>query len=177
MVRLRARLQIQAALGEILAKSLLEDFEAIFFLDDLPAFLTEFGPEWFVAQQALEGLCEGGRIARWDEETVHAVFYQVGGTAGFGADDGFAESHGFEKDEAETFAGARGGENVRAGVAGGEFLARDAFEEMYGVGDVQVVAIFFRRGRSSPPPTATKFKVGNAGRSWATARINSSAPL
>ena len=89
-------------------------------------------------KQALEGLRERLRIARRDEEAVDAVFDQVGGAAGFRADDGFAESHGFEKDEAETFAGAGEGENVRAGVAGGEFLARDAFQEMDGGGDVQV---------------------------------------
>ena len=122
-----------------------EHLECKFAADDFPAVVSELGAQSFIAQQAIESFGKQPRVARRDQQAIDAVLHEIRDTAARRSDHRAAEGHCLQENQPKSLARARQSENVGAGVAGRQFLARKVVQKMDAVGDAK-----FGSKRSQP---------------------------
>src|SRR5215470_970016 len=104
--------------------------EAVAKPDTFGASAAEPVPQSGILKQPRERVCQGLGVVRRYQQAVHAVFDNVESASEGCTDDRSAERHGFQKHEAESFAGTGQGEDFGAAIASRDFFAGKTFKEM-----------------------------------------------
>ena len=93
----------------------LKDVEAMFLANDFGCTPAQFFSERLVAEQLSESLLQRAGISGRNEKPVDAVVDNVGGATRRYSHHGLGKSHGFQKNQAETF--SRAGRAKRSACA------------------------------------------------------------
>src|SRR6266849_8378352 len=121
----------------------LESFEGIVLLNTPASLHPHFTGARRISQQRYEGIRKHRQVSMRHEKAAYSVLNHVRRAAVRPANDWFGIRHRFQEYEAESFGAAGQCEHVAMGIAGEEFLLREAKKKMNMIRDAGVTRELF----------------------------------